>query len=110
MAQYGVRPVDLAQMIAELYELWLFKSIEEGKWMIEAFVKGYGDIDDEFRFRAAINVGIHLVIWGSRVAGWGTPEQVEEVIGKGKEIIVRAWHKDRAWFEAGDLACLFGKP
>ena len=110
MAQYGVRPVDLAQMTAELYELWFFKRIEEGKWLIEGFVKGYGDIDDEFRFRAAINVGIHLVIWGSRVPGWGTPEQVQEAVGKGKEIIVRAWHKDRAWFEAGDLACLFGKP
>ncbi|KAK4226069.1 kinase-like domain-containing protein [Podospora fimiseda] len=110
MAQYGVRPVDLGQMIAECYELLLFKNIEDGKWLVEGFVEGYGPIDEEFAFRALINVGIHLVIWGSRVAGWGTPEQVQEVVGKGKEIIVHAWNKDRVWFEAGDLACLFGKP
>ncbi|KAK4193958.1 kinase-like domain-containing protein [Podospora australis] len=110
MAQLNVRPLDLGQMIAELYELFLFKGIQEGKWLMEGFTTGYGYSGDEFAFRVALQVGGHLIVWGSRAPGWGTTEQVLEVIGKGKEIIAHAWHKDRAWFEAGDLACLFTKP
>lgn len=110
MAQLNIRPLDLGQMMAELYELFAFKNIQEGLWMMEGFMEGYGHIDDEFSFRVAIQIGGHLIVWGSRAPGWGTPEQVLEVIGKGKEIIVRAWHKDRTWFEAGELACLFSKP
>lgn len=106
----GVRPLDLGQMIAELYELSLFKSMDEGKWVIEGFASGYGEIDDDFAFRTAIHVGTHLVCWGSSVPGWGSQEQVEKVVSVGKEVIQRAWHKDRGWFEAGDLACLFRRP
>lgn len=108
--QLGLRPLDVGQMIAELYELSLFKDIDEGKWLIEGFAAGYGDIDDGFAYRTALHVGTHLICWGSRVTGWGSEEQVQQVVGKGKELILRAWHKDRAWFEAGDLACLFSRP
>ncbi|KAK0748875.1 kinase-like domain-containing protein [Apiosordaria backusii] len=109
MCQLNVHPLDLGQMTAELYELFLFKDIEEGKWIIEGFLSGYGDIDGKFAYRVAIQVGTHLIVWGSRAQGWGTKEQVAEVMAKGKEIIVKAWHKDRAWFEAGDLSCLFSR-
>lgn len=107
MCHLGVRPVDLGQMIAEMWELSLFKGVDEGKWLIEGFVGGYGSFDDDFAFRTAIHVGTHLVCWGSRVSGWGTEEQVRQVVGMGKEVVLRAWRRDRAWFEAGDLACLF---
>ncbi|KAK4639741.1 hypothetical protein QC761_711030 [Podospora bellae-mahoneyi] len=107
MCQLNVYPLDLGQMMAELYELFLFKGIEEGKWILEGFVSGYANIDDKFAYRIAIQLGTHLIVWGSRAQGWGTEEQVAEVMAKGKEIIVKAWHEDRTWFEAGDLACLF---
>ncbi len=107
--QLGLRPLDLGQMIAELYELSLFKDIDEGKWLIEGFAAGYGQIDDDFAFRTVLHTGTHLVCWGSRVPGWGTETQVQQVVGIGKELIVRAWRRDRAWFEAGDLACLFNR-
>ncbi|KAK3301603.1 kinase-like domain-containing protein [Chaetomium strumarium] len=107
MCQLGVAPVDLGQMIAELYELSLFKGTDEGKWLIEGFAAGYGHVDDQFAFRTALHVGTHLVAWGSRVPGWGSEMQVQQVVGLGKEVILHAWHQDRAWFEAGDLACLF---
>ncbi|KAK3692467.1 kinase-like domain-containing protein [Podospora appendiculata] len=107
MCQLGVRPLDLGQMIAELYELFLFKGIDEGRWLIEGFASGYGYVDDDFAFRTAIHVGTHLVCWGSRVPGWGSESQVQDVVRRGMELIQRAWAKDRAWFEAGDLACLF---
>lgn len=107
VCHFGLPQLDLGQMIAELYELWLFKDIEEGKWLIEGFAAGYGYVDDDFAFRTALHVGTHLIGWGSRVPGWGSEAQVQHVVGVGKEIVLRAWHQDRAWFEAGDLACLF---
>lgn len=107
--QLGLRQLDLGQMIAELYELSLFKGIAEGTWLIEGLAAGYGRIDDEFAFRTILHVGTHIVCWGSRVPGWGTDAQVRQVVGVGKELILRAWKRDRAWFEGSDLACLFSE-
>ncbi|KAI1500510.1 kinase-like domain-containing protein [Biscogniauxia marginata] len=106
MAQVGVPGLDLGQMIAELYELKLYKNITAGLWMVQGFVEGYGPSED-LAFRTAIQIGAHLVCFGTSVQGWGTPEQVEMVARTGKEIIVHAWRKDREWFETGDLKCLF---
>ncbi|OQD81660.1 hypothetical protein PENANT_c026G06102 [Penicillium antarcticum] len=103
----GRRALDLAQMIAELYETKLFKNVDAGVWVIEGFLDGYGSLSDDTAFRTAIHVGVHLVCWGSRVPGWGTPEQVEEVVKVGRNLIVHGWKKDRAWFEGGSLGCLF---
>lgn len=109
MAQLGKQNLDVGQMIAELYELKLYKDISGGLWMIQGFLDGYGAVIEEFAFRTAIQVGAHLVCFGTSVQGWGTPEQVENVARTGKEIIVHAWEKDRSWFETNDLACLFSK-
>ncbi|KAK0646114.1 kinase-like domain-containing protein [Cercophora newfieldiana] len=107
VCELGVPPLDLGQMIAELYELFLFKNMDEGKSLIDGFAAGYGEIDNELAFRTAIHIGTHLICWGSRVPNWGSDEQVREVVKTGKDLILRAWHKDRSFFEASDLACLF---
>ncbi|KAI1212263.1 kinase-like domain-containing protein [Annulohypoxylon truncatum] len=107
MAQLGKPNLDLGQMIAELYELRLYKDIIAGLWIIQGFVSGYGAMSEDFAFRTAIQTGTHLISFGTSVQGWGTQEQVENCARVGKEIIVRAWKKDRQWFEGGDLACLF---
>jgi hypothetical protein len=96
-------------MIAELYETNLFKNLESGLWIIEGFVKGYGSLSEEMAFRTAIHVGVHLICWGSRVAGWGSQEQVEEVVKLGRDIVVYAWMKNKKWFEDGMLECLFAQ-
>jgi len=107
MCQIGPRAFDLAQMIAELYETKLFKDVDCGLRAIKGFVEGYGPLNDEMAFRTAVHVGVHLVVWGSRVKGWGTQEQVEEVVKLGSDIIVQGWNKNKMWFERGDLKCLF---
>ncbi|KAI0440863.1 kinase-like domain-containing protein [Xylaria telfairii] len=107
MSQIGVPNLDLGQMIAELYELKLYKNITAGLWIVQGFAEAYGAVSDDFAFRTAIQVGAHLVCFGTSVQGWGTPEQVEMVARTGRDIIVHAWQKDREWFQGGDLACLF---
>ncbi|KAI1078469.1 kinase-like domain-containing protein [Whalleya microplaca] len=108
-AQLGVPNLDLGQMIAELYELKIYKKITAGLWMVQGFTEGYGEVSEDFAFRTAIQVGAHLICFGTTVEGWGTPEQIKDVARIGKETVVHAWQKDRSWFEGGDLACLFSK-
>ncbi|CAN8097287.1 unnamed protein product [Discula destructiva] len=107
MCQLWRPELDLGQMIAELYQLTLYKDIQAGLWLIEGFVSGYGLVNDSFAFRTLLHVGTHLVGFGSGVAGWGEPEQCENVARVGRDIILRAWQKDRSWFEGHDLACVF---
>lgn len=107
MSQMGVPNLDIGQMIAELFEMKLYKSVTAGLWMMQGFVEGYGGVSEDFAFRTAIQVGAHMVCFGTSVEGWGTPEKVEMVARTGRDIIVHAWQKDREWFEGGDLACLF---
>lgn len=107
MCQLGLRPLDLGQMVAELYELTLYKDIKAGLWIIEGLTAGYGFVDDDFAHRTALHVGTHLLGFGTSVPGWGTPAQVEMVANTGRDIIVRAWEMDRVWFESHDLAPLF---
>lgn len=105
--QLGVPSMDLGQMLSELYQLYIYRDIEDAKWIMEGLVAGYGYRDDEFAFRTAIHMGAHLISFGSRWKEWGTETQIQEGVRIGRELIVRAWHEDRGWFEAGDLACLF---
>ncbi|KAJ6141587.1 hypothetical protein N7470_009977 [Penicillium chermesinum] len=107
MAHVGYRALDLGQMVAELYETKLFKNVEPGLWILDGLLEGYGPLSDKTAFRTAIHVGVHLVCFGSRVAGWGTAQQVEEVVQVGRDLIVHAWNEDKAWFRGHDLACIF---
>ncbi|KAH7313300.1 kinase-like domain-containing protein [Stachybotrys elegans] len=107
MAQLGLRPVDLGQFIAELWQLKLYKDIEAAVWMIKGFVQGYGKLEPDFAFRVLLHVGAHLVCFGSTTPGWGTAEQQAQVLKTGKDLLVKSWGKDRAAFDGHDLECLF---
>ncbi|ODA83506.1 hypothetical protein RJ55_02020 [Drechmeria coniospora] len=107
MAQLGVRPLDLGQVIAELWQLKLYKEIEAGSWIIQGFVDGYGSVDDKFMLRAAVHVGAHLICIGSSTSGWGTPAQSEQVVKAGRDVLLKAWKGDVGAFDGHDLACLF---
>lgn len=106
MAQVGIRPEDLGQLIAELWQLKLYKDIDAGVWMIQGFVDGYGKVDADFAFRTLLHVGAHLVCFGSSTPNWGTPQQNEEVARKGRDVLLSAWGKDMKAFQGHDLECL----
>ncbi|KAK7935393.1 kinase-like domain-containing protein [Apiospora marii] len=107
MAQLGVPSLDLGQMLAEMYELWLYRRVRAGLWMMEGFAAGYGAVTEASALRTAVQLGAHLVCFGTSVPGWGAPGQVQEVAQAGRDIICHAWRKDRIWFESGELVCLF---
>ncbi len=98
-------------MFAELYELAFFKNIDAGVWIIEAFMEEYGGLDDEVAWKTMISIGTHLVVWGSRVPGWGTEKQVRGIVEVGIMLIVAGWERDRSVIEGSDesrwLKCLF---
>ena len=107
MAQLGVRSLDHGQMLAEMYMLWLYKGIDAGLHLMKGYVQGLGSIDEALAWRTAIQIGCHLLCFGTVTPGWGTEEQTREVAKTGRDIIVNAWEKRREWFERNDLSCLF---
>ena len=109
LAQCGTRALDLGQMMAELYELKHYKDIDAGVWIIQGITEGYPALSDEMAFRTLIHVGTHLIFFGSTVPGWGTDEQIADVVRLGKDLIVKAWEKDKSWFKGLVWECLFKK-
>ncbi|KAH7419355.1 kinase-like domain-containing protein [Cadophora sp. MPI-SDFR-AT-0126] len=107
LSQVASPAYDLGQMLAELFEFKHFKDIDAGVWLMEAFMQGYGRLEEEMAFKTAVHVGTHLICWGSRVRGWGTEEQIEGVVERGREWVVKAWEGDKVFFEGEPLGCLF---
>lgn len=107
MSQLGVHALDHGQMIAELYELWLYKRIDAGLWIVQGYADGLGKPTKDSAWRTTLQVGCHLLAFGTIVSGWGTPDQVEHVAQVGRDLIVNSWRKDREWIERSELACLF---
>lgn len=107
LSQLSLLAFDLGQMVAELYELKHFKNHDAGIWLIESFIKGYGEMSEEMKWKIIVQAGAHLVCWGSRVAGWGTEEQVEDVVRTGRNWIVNGWERNRDVFQGMVLGELF---
>ncbi|KAI9376682.1 kinase-like domain-containing protein [Aspergillus egyptiacus] len=107
LSQCGSRALDLGQMVAELYLLKHYKGLDDGLWAIEGFAEGYQDISEDIAFRALIHVGVHFIFFGSIVPDWGTQDQVRDVVRLGRDLITRAWAKDRASFKGEIWDCLF---
>lgn len=112
LAQFGRTEYDLGQMIGDLYERKHFtKNADSALWIIQGFVDGYGALSEDSAFRIAIHAGVHLICWSIRrnpVASstepWG---QIQDAIRIGTDFVVKAWGRDRTWFEQSELACLF---
>jgi hypothetical protein len=47
------------------------------------------------------------VCWGSSVQGWGTQEQIENVVRIGRDWVVNGWEKNTEYFEGTALKKLF---
>ncbi|KAJ4116238.1 hypothetical protein NW768_011027 [Fusarium equiseti] len=58
LSQLGVRPIDLGQLIAELWSPVLYRNVDAVKWLVRAFASGYGSLDGSFAYRTIIDVGV----------------------------------------------------
>ncbi|KAF2718264.1 hypothetical protein K431DRAFT_322527 [Polychaeton citri CBS 116435] len=109
--QFGHRAYDVGQMIGCLYERKHFKNANGAIAAIEKFVRGYGQVSDDFAFRSAIHTGIHLIGWYTRrPANAPLPfalTEVEEIIRLGRDFILKAWVRDKKWFAQTLLASFF---
>ena len=74
---------------------------------MEGFAKGYAEDSEASVFRTAVQMGTHLLCVTTDDPSWGSAEGASEIVKVGRDIIVHAWNKDRAWFEQSDFACLF---
>lgn len=81
--------LDHGEMIGELYASWLHKKIDVGLWMMQGYVEGLGEQTEPAVWRNAVQAGVHLLSF-STIAGWGTPDQIEDVARLAKDIIVNA--------------------
>ncbi|KAF5020302.1 hypothetical protein F66182_7678 [Fusarium sp. NRRL 66182] len=106
-AQLGVPSMDHGGMMGEMYVLWLYKHMDAGLWMVQGYAEGLGPRSEAQAWRVALQMGVHLVSFGTLASGWGTPTEVENMARLGRDMIVKAWNKDRDWFEQSELACLF---
>lgn len=112
LAQYGHLAYDLGQFIGDLCENHLLDSPQHVKSTIGGFIRGYGGLSDELAFRTAIHAGVHFIHWYVRRPPTAkmleTPEKIADAMKLGRDIVVKGWQKDRAWFNGTILAPLFG--
>jgi hypothetical protein len=99
---------DLGQIVGDLFETRHYKGIEATEWLIEAFMEGYGPVEDSVAFKTVIGVGVHLIGLGS-ISAKGTPEQRDSALRIGGDFILRGWKKDKAFFDGTVLKCLFSR-
>jgi len=69
----------VGQIIAELYEITLFKNISAGVWMIEGLRAAYETLGADLAFRTAIQAGIHLLA----LASWFRDGRLPNRLGMG---------------------------
>lgn len=112
LSQYGHRAYDLGKMFGDLCEKQFLDNSESAVWIIEGFVEGYGGMDEELAFRTAIHTGTQFLHWCIRrppnAELLATPERITDAMKLGRDYIVKAWMKDREWFEGTALGPLFG--
>jgi hypothetical protein len=109
--QYGHRAYDLGQMIGDLYERKIFNDIDIVMPVMQGVIEGYGELDSEMAFRAAIHAGVQLIGWYNRRPRTGPlmapPEVIVAGLTIGRDLILKGWEKDRNFFESTVLASLF---
>lgn len=107
MAQLGPSAIDHGEMIGEMYALWFYRKIDAGLWMIQGYADGLGKQTEDQTWRTILQIGVHLLAFGTIAPNWGNPEQVKDLAMVGKDIVVNSWKKDRSWVEGTEFVCFF---
>ncbi|KAF4479787.1 hypothetical protein CGCF415_v001806 [Colletotrichum fructicola] len=106
-AQLGVPSMDHGEMLGELYAIWLCQGSAASLWIAEGYCRGLDDLSESSALRIALQLGVHLISFGTISREMETREQTRDVARIGSEFIVNAWGKKKAWFEQSELSFLF---
>lgn len=78
---------------------------------MEGIIDGYGAISDEMAFRTVIYVGVHLISYlnrrPQRALSSASQEMIMAGLTVGRDLIVKGWLRDLAFFRDSALASLF---
>ncbi|KAF7293073.1 APH domain-containing protein [Mycena indigotica] len=102
----GIPFLDFGQLAAELYTIGCFhpEREEELRDALKAYGKAYAksretSVDELFVRGAGSHLGAHLAVITPTVEGWGTREQVREVVKQGTEFILKGIEGDMVWLQ-----------
>lgn len=112
LSQRGHRSYDVGQLIGDMYERKVYRNRDAAVGVIRGIIEGYGPMAEDMAFRVAIYVGVHLIVWYRRGPKNGPPKTIpEEVIMTGlklgRDLVIKGWQKDKAFFQDTLLASLF---
>jgi hypothetical protein len=106
MVRRGCGATDVGQFAAEAWLLERFcgeRGLFWGGIATEERRRGWGrGRGREWVERVAVQMGVHLGFWPSRVQ-WGTREETREVVGLGNEILRRVEGGEVGWVERNYL-------
>ncbi|KAF4428787.1 phosphotransferase enzyme family [Fusarium acutatum] len=91
-SQVGVPSLDHGGMLGEIYVLWKHKYIDAGLWMLQGYAEELGPWTEDAAWRVALQVGVHLLSFGTLASGWATTEEVEDMARLARDVIFRAWN------------------
>ncbi|KAH7377528.1 kinase-like domain-containing protein [Cadophora sp. MPI-SDFR-AT-0126] len=105
-AQLGSPSLDHGEMLGELFAFYLYKNFDTCLWIARGYVEGLGELDEEQKWRNALQIGVHLLAFGP-IAGWVAEDErgqkeKERVVKISKDLVVNAWEKKTEWFKDGD--------
>jgi hypothetical protein len=87
--------------------------VDGAAWAVEAFIEGYGALNEGMAFRTAIHTGVQIITWVVRGPplhmrpAWATRERAVGIVKLGIIFLLKGWENDRTWFESSLLAGLF---
>jgi hypothetical protein len=94
-------------MFAGLYLLDHSQATTAGCAMIAAFAAEYGALTDEVAFRVTSEFGARLLSVPSHEPGDSSDSQAREILELGRDMVVHAEGRDKAWFRGGILDAIF---
>lgn len=105
------RSVDLGQALGDMYERKAYRNTEDGLSVMKGLIHGYGPISEDMAFRTVMYVGIYVINRSKHQPSQGPKAGSEKdkvaALAHGRDILLRAWMRDKAFFSDGVFANLF---
>ncbi|PLB52326.1 hypothetical protein P170DRAFT_472229 [Aspergillus steynii IBT 23096] len=109
MCRFGCSSVDLGSMISSIYIQWRFDGTPSAKFLLNGFIRGYGQVSDHVALRTVALIAVYILLWekvGGRIPGESRRSQVPGVRDYGRDLLIRAAQGDVKWVSESFLGAL----